>query len=456
MKKWLTATFIALSLALCAMAAEENTSKKLTELKFTTPQKVQQELKPLPKKDIERFVTAIAIIHHYYIKDINNNDLFNNAIRGMVTALDPHSTYLDQNDMKELKTTISGRFVGIGVELTLKDGLLKVISPLEGSPAQKAGIKPNDLIIKVNGTLVKDMTLSQAIKRIKGNAGTFVNLTVAREGADKPLEIKVRRDVVKLVTVKSKMLESGYGYVHLTFFQGPVEREMRDAINTLKKQAGGKLKGLVLDLRNNPGGLLDMAGAVADDFLDANKLNNKYDDLIVYTKGRVRGSNMKMKAHPGDLVAGTPMVVLINGGSASASEIVAGALQDYGRALIMGTRSFGKGSVQTVLPINEDHAIKLTTALYYTPAGRVIQANGIVPDITVPTLSITDKDEKNFGYDEANFSNRLPGSQTVEQMRADAALREKIVDEELKIAKEDYQLYQALMTLKSLHASPTF
>lgn len=453
MKAWLIATLCGLSLANSALAATADSGKKMQDLQFNTPQEVKENLDPLPKEDIQRFVTAIAIIHHYYIYDISDNALFNSAIRGMVAGLDPHSSFLDANDIKELQTTVSGKFVGIGVELTLHDGLLKVISPLDGSPAEQAGLKPNDLIIKVGDTLVRDMSLSEAIKRIKGNAGTTVNLTVMREGNEKPLDFKVVRNTVTVDAVKSKMLSDGYGYIRLTFFQGAGAAEVKAAIEKLKQQSNGKLKGLVFDLRNNPGGLLDMAGEISDDFLDTKELG-KYNDVIVSTKGRIKGSDMIIKAKPGDLIEGTPMVVLINGGSASASEIVAGALQDYKRAIIMGTRSFGKGSVQTVLPINDDNALKLTTALYYTPAGRVIQAKGIVPDVIVPEMDITSSGKTAlFNYDESDFSNHLMGAEELKKTRADAEKNQVMIANELKIAKEDYQLYQALMTLKGLNAT---
>ncbi len=404
----------------------------------------------LPRKDIQRFVTAIAVIHHYYIHPTKNNTLFNNAIRGMVSALDPHSMYLDSTELKDLKTTVSGKFVGIGIELTLKNGMLKVISPLDDSPAQKAGIKPDDLIIKVDNTLIRNMNINEAVKKIKGKRGTKVKLTILRKGTDKPVVVTITRDVIKLVSVKSRMLEKKYGYIRITFFQGPVESQLRRAIKKLTKQAGGRLEGLVLDFRNNPGGLLDVSAKVADDFLDAKQLN-RYNNNIVYTKGRIPGSNMQLKAHGGDLIKGTPMVVLINGGSASASEIVAGALQDYRRAIIMGTRSFGKGSVQTVLPVGKDSAIKLTTALYYTPAGRVIQARGIIPDVTVPQLSVKDLDTKSFIIDEADFQNHLLNG-LAKKTKEELDARRELLKSQLALAKKDYQLYEGMMMLEGLHA----
>jgi carboxyl-terminal processing protease len=411
------------------------------------------ESQKLSKDDIQHFITAIALIHHYYIKDTNNNHLFVDAIRGMVDSLDPHSTYLDVNDFKELKTAVSGEFVGVGMELTLsKGGLLKVISPLDGSPAEVAGIKPNDYIIKINEQLVHHMSLQEAISKIKGKSNTPVTLTLLRKGRQKPLCLTMKRQTIHLISVHSKLLKPGYGYVRITFFQGPVEKQLKMAISKLKTDSNQQLKGLVLDLRNNPGGLLDASAQVADSFLDGNQIQ-KYNKYIVYTKGRVPGSDMHIAATAGDIISGIPMVVLINGGSASASEIVAGALQDYKRAIIMGTRSFGKGSVQTVLPINTKEAIKLTTALYYTPAGREIQAKGIIPNIIVPELKVQHDPEDLVEIDEANFQNHLPNDKKESSNEQAEQANEKFLPTLLKLAKTDYQLYQALMVLEGLHSA---
>lgn len=414
---------------------------------------LNKESNQLPKEDIERFVSAIALIHRYYIKPVKNGSLFDSAIRGMIANLDPHSSYLDADDLKELKATVSGEFVGVGIELTLsKEGLLKVISPLDGSPAQKAGIKPEDYIIKINKELVRNLSLEEAVRKIKGKKGTKVTLTVLRKNVDKPLVFNLMRQTIHLISVNSKTLEPGYAYVRITFFQGPLEKQLQTAIEQLKKDNGGKLNGLVLDLRNNPGGLLDVSADVASTFLDSDVLK-RYHDLIVYTKGRIPGADIQIKATQHDMIPKTPMVVLINGGSASASEIVAGALQDYKRAIIMGSRSFGKGSVQTVLPINADSAIKLTTALYYTPAGREIQAEGIVPDVSVPELAVKTTDSNLVSIDEADFQNHLlnqNGHLSATQQALETA--QKTLQTEMTLAKDDYQLYQALMMLKGLSA----
>ena len=378
-----------------------------TIMNLLAPTQINAQDDQLLKKDVQRFVTAIALIHHYYIKNVSNEKLFNNAISDMIASLDPHSSYLNANDLKEIKTTISGEFVGVGIELTVsKDGILKVISPLDDSPAACTGIKPDDYIIKINDQLVQNISLPEAVSRIKGKKGTTLKLTVLRKGIDKPLIFNIKREPIHLISVKSKMLEPGYGYIRITFFQGPVKKQLHSAIDQLKKEADGHLNGLVLDLRNNPGGLLNVSAEVANSFLNADK-THKYHDYIVYTKGRVPGADIRVKASGSDTIPNTPMVVLINGGSASASEIVAGALQDYKRAIIMGTPSFGKGSVQTVLPISNDEAIKLTTALYYTPAGREIQAKGIIPNVTVPELKVR-LAELGLTFHEANFQNHLP------------------------------------------------
>lgn len=409
-----------------------------------------QTMTQVPREEIERFARAIAIIKQYYIKPVSDQTIFDNALNGLVTNLDPHSNYLNEQDLRELKATVSGEFVGIGVELTTENGLLKVISPLEDTPAAKAGLKANDLIIKINGQLVQNMSVQDAVNQIKGKRGSQVTLTVLRKGEDQPLNLLVTRDVIKIVTIKSRLLEPKYGYVRLTFFQGPVDVYLRDAVETLKAQSGGHLDGFILDIRNNPGGLLEESAKVADEFLDSST-TGKFNDLIVYTKGRLPGADVQFKVHAGDLIEGTPMVVLINGGSASASEIVAGALQDYRRAVIVGTTTFGKGSVQTVFPLNDTSAIKLTTALYYTPAGRVIQAHGIQPDVTVPELEITSKKIKGMiDIEESELENHLLNADSsTEQQIADLKL---LRNKELKLAKEDYQLYEALLLLKGMNA----
>ncbi len=404
----------------------------------------------LPTAQVEQFVKTIAIIQHYYIEKESDQTLFNNAIRGMVSSLDPHSTFLDKEDLADLESTVSGEFVGIGVELTSDNGVLKVISPLDGTPAAKAGIKPGDLIIKINNQLVSNMSLREAIDHVKGKEGTMVALTIFRKDAKKPIELSIKRDMVKITALKSKLLDNGYGYVRITTFQGDVDQSLRTAITQLKKESHQDLKGLILDLRNNPGGLLDVSAKVAGTFLDKNKLG-KYHGLLVYTKGRIPGSDVSFKAQSTDMIKNIPMVVLINGGSASASEIVAGALQDYKRAIIMGTRSFGKGSVQTVIPINATSALKITTALYYTPSGRVIQARGIQPNVTVPDFTVSSENNRYLDMDESNYGNHLANKNAQTEEELQSTIKNKR-EQALSLAKEDYQLYEALIMLKGMHA----
>lgn len=401
----------------------------------------------LPREEVQRFVNAIALIKQNYITDPSDKTLFDNAIKGMVESLDPHSSYLDSDDLKDLETAVSGEFVGIGVELTTQGGALKVVSPIEGSPADRAGLKTGDIIIKIDDKIVQNMSLREAVNHIKGKKGTKVNLTILRKGADKPVNISITRETIKLETLKKRMLDDHYGYIRLSFFEGPLDVNLIKAITELQEK--NQLKGLIIDLRNNPGGLLEVSARVANAFLDIDK-TQQYKNLIVYTQGRIPGSDMQLKVTGHDLTHGLPLIVLINNGSASASEIVAGALQDYHRAIIMGTISFGKGSVQTVLPL-DGGAIKLTTALYHTPSGRVIQAKGIQPDVVVPALQV---DEKNLSglldVDEEDYRNHLTNGDTPENMQNILKKYQKERDAEIALAKEDYQLFAAYMMLKGV------
>ncbi|MDP1574937.1 MAG: S41 family peptidase [Coxiellaceae bacterium] len=409
---------------------------------------------PITENQIARLNKTVKMIQEYYIQKVDEKVLMDNAITGMLAKLDPHSAYLTKNDIRDLETTVSGEFVGIGVELTADRGLLKVISPIEGSPAEKAGLKPGDLIIKINNKLVQDMSINDAITQIKGKANTKVSLMVLRKDEKAPVIIHVMREVVHVKAIQAKMLAPGYAYVRITLFQGPVADQMSKAIKKLKAESQGHLKGLVLDLRNNPGGLLDVSAEVLDLFLNK-KETTRYQNLVVYTKGRMPNSDLKYYAHDKDMIPHVPMITLINGGSASASEIVAGALQDYKRAIIMGTRSFGKGSVQTILPVGDDSAVKLTTALYYTPAGREIQARGIEPDVIIPELALDEKKAENtLGFDEATYNNHIQNhagnDAGIEKLHI-ASQREQ-QQSNVKLAKDDYQLYEALMLLKGMHA----
>jgi len=311
-----------------------------------------------------------------YVEPINDREAIENAINGMLTGLDPHSSYLNQRNYRDMQVQTRGEFGGLGIEVTQENGYIKVISPIDDTPAQRAGIKPGDLITHLNGKTVQGLTLQDAVEQMRGERGTSIKLTIRREGADRPLEMSLTREVIRPQVVRFRLEGNDIGYIRLTSFNERTESGLRNALQTLRSQAGPNgLKGLVLDLRNNPGGLLDQAVQVSDDFLEQGE--------IVSTRARRPEDAQRWNAKPGDIAQGLPIVVLINGGSASASEIVAGALQDHRRAIILGVKSFGKGSVQTVMPIPGNGAIRLTTARYYTPSGRSIQATGIEPDIEV-------------------------------------------------------------------------
>lgn len=400
----------------------------------------------IPMEDVQRFSNALREIKKYYVKPVSDKELFDNAIRGMLSGLDPHSSYLDENDFKELQTSTNGEFGGLGIEVTMEDGVVKVVTPLVDTPAFKAGIKPGDYIIKLGSKAVQGIELKEAVNLMRGKAGSSIDLTVFRKGASKPLHFTLVREKILIKSVKSNLLDKKYGYVRLTQFQALTDKDMEQAIAKLKQQSGGNLKGLVLDLRNNPGGLLDSAIQVSDAFLDKDKKGNP--EMIVYTEGRLPGSKFTAMANPGDILNKAPMVVLINNGSASASEIVAGALKDNKRAIILGTRSFGKGSVQTVLPLDSKRGIKLTTALYFTPLGTSIQAKGITPDIVVEEITVPKSATKKDGFSgfaEADLSGHLVN----QNENKSTALKETNIDEQ-NLINEDYQLYAALTILKGL------
>jgi len=402
----------------------------------------------LPLKDVERFTTAISQIKNYYVEEVEDEELFENAIRGMLSGLDPHSSYLDEEEFKDLRATTSGKFGGLGIEVTMEDGYVRVISPIDDTPASKAGIKAGDLIARIDDSPVKGLTLRDAVSMMRGEKGEKIDITVLRKGEAKPLEFTIIRDIITIQSVKSHMLDENYGYIRISHFQSPTAKDFSKAVRSLNKKSKNKLEGLVLDLRNNPGGLLDSAIAVSDAFIHNDQKGE--EELIVYTEGRLPGSEFTAKASPGDILKGIPVVVLINEGSASGSEIVAGALQDHDRAVIMGTTSFGKGSVQTVLPLGKDSGIKLTTALYYTPDGRSIQATGIVPDIIIEELQFPKDAEKEktkwYELKEADLKGHLANGNG----KKAKGKKDKDADDRLPKANEDYQLYEAYNLLKGL------
>jgi carboxyl-terminal processing protease len=349
----------------------------------------QGVMHPLPVEELRAFTEVFGRIKNDYVEPVEDKKLITEAINGMLTGLDPHSAYLDTDAFKELQIGTQGEFGGLGIEVSMEDGFVKVISPIEDTPAFRAGIKPGDLIVKLDDTAVKGLSLTEAIKRMRGKPNTPITLTLMRKGETKPLVVSLMRAVIKIQSVKSKLVEPGYGYIRITQFQEQTGENLTKAIEKLFKESQVPMKGLVLDLRNDPGGLLNGAVAVSAAFLPE-------DSLVVYTDGRTEDAKMKLKASPEFYLRDTrndylkrlpaaiktvPMITLVNGGSASASEIVAGALQDHKRSIVMGTQTFGKGSVQTILPLGNNTAIKLTTARYYTPNGQSIQAKGITPDV---------------------------------------------------------------------------
>ena len=400
----------------------------------------------IPMEDVQRFSNALSEIKKYYVKPISDKELFDNAIRGMLSGLDPHSSYLDENDFKELQTATNGEFGGLGIEVTMEDGVIKVVTPLVDSPAFKAGIKAGDYIIKLGTQSVQGIELKNAVELMRGAPGSTIELTVLRKGVNKPLTFTLVREKIMIKSVKSKLLDNQYGYIRLAQFQAMTDKDMEQAVAQLKQQAGGQLKGLVLDLRNNPGGLLDSAIQISDAFLDKDKKGKP--EMIVYTQGRLPGSKFTAMANPGDILDHAPMVVLINNGSASASEIVAGALKDNKRAIILGTRSFGKGSVQTVLPLDSKRGIKLTTALYFTPSGTSIQAKGITPDIVVEEVSIPKEAATKDGF--TGFAEADLSGHILNQTEAENPPMKQAIKDDNSLLHEDYQLYAALTILKGL------
>ena len=394
---------------------------------------------PLPLEELRTFAEVMDRVKAAYVEPIDDKTLLENAIKGMLSNLDPHSAYLEPEAFAELQESTSGEFGGLGVEIGQEDGFLKVVSPIDDSPAAAAGIQAGDFIIKIDGQPTKGLSMMEAVEKMRGKPGTVIILTLIREGGQ-PFDVELKRAIIKTKSVKSQLLEGDYGYIRISQFQINTGEEVGKALASLKKDNGGKkLGGLVLDLRNNPGGVLQAAVEVSDHFLTKG--------LIVYTKGRIANSELRFSADKSDASEGVPLVVLINGGSASASEIVAGALQDHKRGILMGTDSFGKGSVQTVLPLNNDRALKLTTALYFTPKGRSIQAQGIIPDVEVRRAKLT-REQDAETFKEADLAGHL-GNGNGGQDKPSS----KKGEEKPRLQDDDYQLSQALNLLKGLNVA---
>jgi carboxyl-terminal processing protease len=414
-------------------------------------------------KQLNLFGDVFELVRQNYADDVNDETLVEGAINGMLTALDPHSNYLNAKNFTDMKVQTRGEFGGLGIEVSMENGLVKVVSPIDDTPAARAGLKPGDLITHLDGTPVQGLTLPEAVEKMRGPINSDINLTIRREGRE-PFDVKLTRANIKIQSVRSHLEGNNVAYVRITSFNEQTDVGLNNAMKNLKQQANNKLLGVVLDLRNNPGGLLDQAVAVSDAFLDRGE--------IVSTRGRRSDDAQRYNAKPGDIASGLPVVVLINGGSASASEIVAGALQDHHRAILLGTKSFGKGSVQTIIPLAGHGAMRLTTARYYTPSGRSIQARGIDPDIIVEAAKIEKtakddkdkvasaadkKDEKSAKADKDKSNKDKADKDNADKDNADKdnADKEKTaeqnsVDPSIIGTPEDYQLARAVDMLKGI------
>ena len=402
-------------------------------------QENEPSLLPLPLEEVRIFTEALDRIRMSYVEEIDDKTLLENAIKGMLSELDPHSAYVIENDYDALQETTTGEFGGLGIEVGREDGYIKVISPIDDTPADKAGIQAGDLIIQIDNTPTQQILPEEAANLMRGEPGTPVTVTIAREGLQ-PFDLTITREVITVTSVRSRLLEPGYIYLRISQFRvntaTELEKELEQALSDNEE-----VKGIVMDLRNNPGGVLQASVGVVDTFIDQGR--------IVYTEGRLEGNNMEFMATNKTLGNNIPMVVLINNGSASASEIVAGALQDNRRAIIMGTRSFGKGSVQTVMPLAEQRAIKLTTSLYFTPNGRSIQAQGIEPDILVENAFVTKRTSNMSQVNESNLPNRLDNANDTNEV-GDEMSNTLISAEEVLVT--DYPLNEALNVLKGINA----
>ncbi|HEX4299231.1 MAG TPA: S41 family peptidase [Gammaproteobacteria bacterium] len=398
---------------------------------------------PLPWDQVRQLADVMQLIKEQYVVPVDDATLLHGAIKGMLGNLDPHSDFLEKSEYSDMEDLTSGEYNGIGIDVGVdQDGNIIVVAPIDGSPAAKAGVQAGDAILSVDGTSTDGLSLDQASGLLRGKLGSKVTLELQGQDQDKPYAVKLTRQEIKVASAHGELLQKGYGYLRIADFGDDTAPAVASTMKELIKKNGGPLQGLVMDLRENPGGLLDAAVAVSDYFLDSG--------VIVTAKGRAADATLTRNATPGDMLAGAPLVVLVDGGTASAAEIVAGALKDNHRALIVGTQSFGKGSVQTVIPLPDGDAIKLTTALYYTPSGRSIQAQGITPDVDVEALQLADQqDEGGAPEKEANLRSHLSNpSAALAPATGEASI--KVAD---ALAAKDFQLYQALNILKGLAAS---
>jgi carboxyl-terminal processing protease len=448
MIRFLLATAAILGLTLNVMAEEDITLtiEKEADTVILEPR--------LPLNELRVFAEAFNRISSAYVEEIDDKTLLENAIKGMLSQMDPHSSYLDKDSFNDLQESTSGNYGGLGIEIGMEDGLLKVISPIDDTPAANAGIESGDLIIQLDETPVKGMSLSEAIEAMRGEPGSNIEILLIKTDNPTPTPLTLTRQIIKVASVRQRYLEEGFGYLRIAQFQSGTGDEVEKALIQLKDK--GDLEGLVIDLRNNPGGVLQAAVAVSDVFID--------DGLIVYTRGRMEDSETRYNARTPDSIQGVPIVVLVNAGTASASEIVAGALQDHGRAIVMGTTTFGKGSVQTILPLTNEKAIKLTTARYYTPDGKSIQAEGIIPDIWVDRSTVTPAKSNPWRIKEKDLPKHLEGdsdgskletdfddSDNPVLMDPDSSEPPSYYSNNMELAIRDYQLNEALTLLKGLH-----
>ncbi len=397
----------------------------------------------LPLEILQEFTQSFDKIRLEYVEQVDDKTILENAIKGMLSGLDPHSAYLDKKDFEEIKEGTSGEFSGLGMEVGMEDGNIKVIAPIDDSPAKRAGIQAGDIIIRINNSPIQGMSLDAAINLMRGKVGTKIDLSVVHEGDKVPTQIKITRDIIHVSSVKVEELKPGYLYARVSSFQSRTASELKSKLLAFKKKNKQTFKGVILDLRNNPGGILSGAIDICDLFLDGG--------LVVYTKGRDESSISKFSASPGDIVNKLPLIVLVNKGSASASEIVAGALQDHKRAIIMGQQTFGKGSVQTILPMSKNTAIKLTTARYYTPSHRSIQAKGISPDIEIENWLLEKKTSNTLNrIKEADLMGHLANPEDQDKSKTVTSTKKSPPKANSSLLKDDYVLNEALNVLKAL------
>ncbi|PDH33673.1 MAG: peptidase S41 [OM182 bacterium MED-G28] len=427
------------SLVACTFICSFSSLFSLTPL---FAQDVQSEPLPLPLEEVRMFTEALDRIRMAYVEEVDDKTLLENAIRGMLSGLDPHSAYVIENDFDTLQENTTGEFGGLGIEVGRENGYIKVISPIDNTPADKAGIEAGDLIIQIDGRPTRQILPQEAADLMRGAPGSEVTITVAREGQE-PFDLTVTREIIAITSVRSRMLEPGYAYLRISQFRVNTSNELEEEIEELYTE-NDEIKGLVLDLRNNPGGVLQASVGVVDAFIDQGR--------IVYTEGRIEGNDMEFMATTNTVAGDVPLVILINNGSASASEIVAGALQDHARAIVMGTRSFGKGSVQTVMPLGEQRAIKLTTSLYFTPSGRSIQAQGIDPDIVVENAFVTRRSRNIAQVSESNLPGRLDNANNQDnEAGTNEEMANALISAE-EVLVTDYPLNEALNVLKGINA----